>query len=49
MPHYYTQSRFAKFEEKHGNIGGARSVFEKAVEFFGEEYMEEGLFVGFSR
>lgn len=38
--------KFAKFEERHGNISGARDVYERAVEFFGEEYMSEALFVG---
>ena len=41
--------RFAKFEEKHGNIAGARGVYERAVDFFGEEYMEEELFIGFAK
>ena len=41
--------KFAKFEEKHGNVAGAREVYERAVDFFGEEYMEEGLFIGFAK
>ena len=39
-------TKFAKFEEKHGNVTGAREVYTRAVDFFGEEYMEEALFIG---
>ncbi len=41
--------RFAKFEEGHGFIKSARSIFERAVEFFGDEYMEERLFIAFAK
>lgn len=40
--------KYAKFEEIHGFIHGSRSVFERAVEFFGEEYMDEKLFIAFA-
>ncbi|XP_046859384.1 crooked neck-like protein 1 [Xenia sp. Carnegie-2017] len=41
--------KYAKFEEKHGNITKSREVFERAVEFYGEENMDEKLFVSFAR
>ncbi|XP_026478557.1 protein crooked neck-like [Ctenocephalides felis] len=41
--------KYAKFEESHGFINGARSVYERAVEFYGEEYLEEKLFIAFAR
>ena len=41
--------RYAKFEEGHGFVKSARSIYERAVEFFGEEYMEERLFVAFAK
>lgn len=41
--------KFARFEESHGFIHGSRRVFERAVEFFGDEYIEERLFIAFAR
>ena len=41
--------KYARFEEKFGYIGKAREVFERAVEFYGEDNMEADLFVGFAR
>lgn len=41
--------KYARFEEKHGYIAHGRKVFERAVEFFGEEHVEESLFVAFAR
>lgn len=41
--------KFARFEENHGYINGARQVFERAIEFFGEDHMEEKLFIAFAR
>lgn len=41
--------KFARFEENHGFINGARQIYEKAVEFFGVELMEEKLFIAFAR
>ncbi|XP_028409035.1 crooked neck-like protein 1 [Dendronephthya gigantea] len=41
--------KYAKFEEKHGNIVKSRDVFERAVEFYGEENMDEKIFVAFAR
>ncbi|XP_005191049.2 protein crooked neck [Musca domestica] len=41
--------KFARFEETHGFIHGARRVFERAVEFFGDDYIDERLFIAFAR
>lgn len=41
--------KYARFEEKHGYIAHSRKVYERAVEFFGEEHVEENLFVAFAR
>ncbi|PSN43330.1 Protein crooked neck, partial [Blattella germanica] len=41
--------KFARFEEQHGFISGARKVFERAVEFFGEESMDEKLYISFAK
>ncbi|XP_066532408.1 crooked neck-like protein 1 [Hoplias malabaricus] len=41
--------KYARFEDKHGYIAHARKVFERAVEFFGEEHIDENLFVAFSK
>lgn len=44
-----TVGRYARFEEKHNYIQSARKIYERAVEFFGEENMEEVLIVAFAR
>lgn len=41
--------KYARFEEKHGYIRSARKVYERAVEFYGEEYMDEKLFIAFAK
>ncbi|XP_036406487.1 crooked neck-like protein 1 [Megalops cyprinoides] len=41
--------KYAHFEEKHGYIAHSRKVFERAVEFFGEENINENLYVAFAR
>ncbi|KAK6295066.1 hypothetical protein J4Q44_G00342920 [Coregonus suidteri] len=41
--------KYARFEEKHGYIAHGRKVFERSVEFFGEEHVDEKLFVAFAR
>ena len=38
-----------RFEEHHGFISGARKVYERAVEFFGEETLDERLFIAFAK
>uniref|UniRef100_A0A1B6FPF1 Pre-mRNA-splicing factor Syf1-like N-terminal HAT-repeats domain-containing protein n=1 Tax=Cuerna arida TaxID=1464854 RepID=A0A1B6FPF1_9HEMI len=41
--------KYARFEEQHGFISSARKVYERAVEFFGEETLDERLFIGFAK
>lgn len=41
--------KYARFEERHGYIAHGRKVYERAVEFFGEEHVEENLFVAFAK
>lgn len=41
--------KYARFEEAHGYINGSRSVYERAIEFFGEDYMDERLYIAFAK
>ncbi|KAE8601163.1 hypothetical protein XENTR_v10013561 [Xenopus tropicalis] len=41
--------KYARFEEKHGYIAHARKVYERSVEFFGEDHMDENLYVSFAK
>lgn len=41
--------KFAKFEESCNNTDGSRKVYEQGVEFFGEEFMDEKLFIAFGK
>ncbi|TNN39100.1 Crooked neck-like protein 1 [Liparis tanakae] len=41
--------KYARFEEKHGYIAHSRKVYERSVEFFGEDHVEENLFVAFAK
>lgn len=41
--------KYARFEEKHSYFAHARKVFERAVEFFGEDHMDEHLYVAFAK
>uniref|UniRef100_A0A8U8CDT5 Pre-mRNA-splicing factor Syf1-like N-terminal HAT-repeats domain-containing protein n=1 Tax=Geospiza parvula TaxID=87175 RepID=A0A8U8CDT5_GEOPR len=41
--------KYACFEEKHSYLAHARKVYERAVEFFGEEHMDEHLYVAFAK
>jgi crooked neck len=41
--------KYARFEEKHGFIRSARKVYERAVDFYGEDYMDERLFIAFAK
>ena len=41
--------KYARFEEKHGFVTSARSIYERAVEYFGDEHISEDLFVAFSK
>lgn len=48
-PDFKNWIRFARFEESHGFINSARTIFERAVEFFGEENMDEKLYIAFAK
>ncbi|XP_036042168.1 crooked neck-like protein 1 isoform X2 [Onychomys torridus] len=41
--------KYARFEEKHACFAHARKVYERAVEFFGDEHMDEHLYVAFAK
>lgn len=41
--------KYAKFEERNGYIIGARQVFERAVDFYGDDHMDERLFISFAK
>ena len=41
--------KYARFEEKNHYIISARSIYERAVEFYGEDHMDEELFIAFSK
>ena len=41
--------KFARFEQRHGFINSARAIYERAIEFFGDEYMDENLFIAFAQ
>ena len=41
--------KYAKFEEKHGYINSARKIYERAVDFFGEDNMDEKLLIAFAK
>ncbi|OCT79813.1 hypothetical protein XELAEV_18026624mg [Xenopus laevis] len=41
--------KYARFEEKHGYIAHRQKVYERAVEFFGEDHMDENLYVAFAK
>lgn len=38
-----------RFEENHGFISGARKVYERAVEFYGDLHLDEDLYVAFAK
>lgn len=41
--------RYAKFEEQHHQIEQAREIYERAIYFFGDEYLDEKLYLTFAR
>jgi len=41
--------RYAKFEEVHGFISNARDVYTRCAEFFGDEDMDERLYIAFAK
>lgn len=41
--------KYARFEETNGFITSARNVYERAVHFYGDEQMDERLFIAFAK
>ncbi|KAA0199450.1 hypothetical protein HAZT_HAZT006644 [Hyalella azteca] len=41
--------KYARFEENHGYINSARFVYERAIEFYGDDHMDESLFIAFAK
>lgn len=41
--------RYARFEQSQGSLVRARQVFERSVEFYGDDHMDEELFIAFGR
>ncbi|XP_076753022.1 pre-mRNA splicing factor crn [Xylocopa sonorina] len=41
--------KYARFEESHGFINGARNVYERAINFYGDENLDERLFIAFAK
>ena len=41
--------KFARFEEQNRFIANARDVFENAIKFFGDDHLDESLFMAFAR
>lgn len=41
--------KLAKFEERHSIPENARQVYELALEFFGDQYLDEQLFISFAQ
>ena len=41
--------RYAKFEEAHGYVSNARDVYSRCAEFYGDEEIDEKLFIAFAK
>jgi len=41
--------KYARFEEKNQFISSARQIYERAVEYFGDENIDEGLLIAFAK
>ncbi|KAF5270443.1 hypothetical protein FQR65_LT05632 [Abscondita terminalis] len=41
--------KYARFEDNHGFINSARRTYERAIHFYGEDHMDETLFIAFAR
>ncbi len=41
--------KYAKFEEKNNYVNSARRIYERGIEFFGEENMDEKLLIAFAK
>uniref|UniRef100_A0A914Y3B7 Crooked neck protein n=1 Tax=Panagrolaimus superbus TaxID=310955 RepID=A0A914Y3B7_9BILA len=46
---YKNWVRYARFEERFGYAGNARAAFEAAIEFFGDDNLDEQLLVQFAK
>lgn len=41
--------KYARFEENHSYIQSARRVYERAIQFYGDDHLDESLFIAFSK
>lgn len=41
--------KYARFEENHGFIHSARQIYERSVQFFGDDHLDEKLFIAFAK
>lgn len=41
--------KYARFEEKNQFISSARQIYERAVEYFGDDNIDEGLLIAFAK
>lgn len=41
--------KFAKFEERNGFVNRCRDIYERAIDFFGDDYLDERLFLAFAK
>ena len=48
-PTVQTWTRWAKFEEKIGDIEMARQVYQNAIDYLGEEANDQELFIAFAQ
>ena len=46
-PKYWV--KYARFEENHGYISSSRKVYERAVNFYGDDFLDEDLFIAFAK
>lgn len=40
--------KYARFEEQHGFIHSAREVYERAIRFYGDDHIDERLYIAFA-
>lgn len=41
--------KYARFEESHGFINSSREIYERAINFYGDEHLDEMLFIAFAK
>lgn len=41
--------KYARFEENHGFIHSARQIYERAVQFYGDDHLDEKLYIAFAK